>query len=287
MIKRALAARFFPLLVAVGLTSAPLTVWGEAVLEHTVGTEATPGGPPAPQQGGAGSGAEGAEAPDGDGDAEAEAKAEESQKPGPPPKRLKTISSHEAAGILGKQVIGAAGESVGLVVDVLIDSEGRPRAAVIDFGGFLGVGSRKIAVDWTLLQFRPGDHYAPILLDFTSETIHAAPEYRPTFTGPGVVVAPPEPPALPTGEPPPLPAGGPSAEDDTPAVAPDAAEPPAAPADLERPGASPSNDALPDLEMKPPDRANRSTVPMTDPDPDEDVPDAAPALPSPPPDARQ
>ena len=42
---------------------------------------------------------------------------------------------------------------MGRIVDVLVDRSGEVRAAIIDFGGFLGVGSRKIAVDWDALHF--------------------------------------------------------------------------------------------------------------------------------------
>ena len=55
----------------------------------------------------------------------------------------------DAQAILGKSVRSSAGEDMGRLVDVLVDRDGQPRAAIIDFGGFLGVGSRKIAVDWT------------------------------------------------------------------------------------------------------------------------------------------
>jgi hypothetical protein len=41
-------------------------------------------------------------------------------------------------------------EDMGRIVDVIVDRSGQVRAAVIDFGGFLGVGSRKIAVDWNM-----------------------------------------------------------------------------------------------------------------------------------------
>ncbi len=43
--------------------------------------------------------------------------------------------------ILGKDVVSATGEKMGPIVDVLFDGTGKPRAAVIDFGGFLGVGT--------------------------------------------------------------------------------------------------------------------------------------------------
>ena len=47
----------------------------------------------------------------------------------------------------------AANEDMGRVVDVIVKRNGEVRAAVIDFGGFLGVGSRTIAVDWSALRF--------------------------------------------------------------------------------------------------------------------------------------
>ena len=41
----------------------------------------------------------------------------------------------------------ANGEDLGMITDLIVDRAGRPRAVVIDFGGFLGAGSRKVAVD--------------------------------------------------------------------------------------------------------------------------------------------
>jgi len=117
--------------------------------------------------------------------------------PGTPPKNLLAIFPAEATSILGKQVQGAAGEDMGRIVDLLVDADGQPRAAVIDFGGFLGVGSRKIAVDWRLLQFRPTDRKAPVQLSVTRAEVQAAPEYK-EKSDPAQVVAPPAaPPAAP------------------------------------------------------------------------------------------
>ncbi len=66
-----------------------------------------------------------------------------------------------------------------LVVDVIVAADGHPSAAVIDFGGFLGVGSRKIAVDWRLLRFAPGRPDWQVLLTLGRAEIQAAPEYKP------------------------------------------------------------------------------------------------------------
>src|ERR1700726_3609233 len=71
------------------------------------------------------------------------------------PASVTVLNNHEVEGILGRQVLSAADEDMGRIVDVIVDRSGRVRAAIIDFGGFLGVGSRKIAVDWKALHFVP------------------------------------------------------------------------------------------------------------------------------------
>jgi hypothetical protein len=89
------------------------------------------------------------------------------------------LKSHEASGILGREVLSAADENMGRIVDVIVDRSGRVRAAIIDFGGFLGVGSRKIAVEWNALHFPPpGQANAKITLDLTRDQVKAAPEYQ-------------------------------------------------------------------------------------------------------------
>ena len=51
---------------------------------------------------------------------------------------------------------GRRGKVVAQVVNVLVDGSGRPLAAVLDYGGFMGVGRRRIAVAWRALSFAPG-----------------------------------------------------------------------------------------------------------------------------------
>jgi hypothetical protein len=68
---------------------------------------------------------------------------------------------------------------MGRIVDVIVDRAGTVRAAVIDFGGFLGVGSRKIVVDWNALHFgRIANKRDSITLELTKEQVMAAPEYK-------------------------------------------------------------------------------------------------------------
>jgi hypothetical protein len=94
------------------------------------------------------------------------------------PPAVTILPNHEVEGILGREVRSAADENMGRIVDVLVDRSGQVRAAIIDFGGFLGVGSRKIAVDWNALHFPPpGQAGARITLDLTRDQVKAAPEY--------------------------------------------------------------------------------------------------------------
>ena len=98
--------------------------------------------------------------------------------------------------ILGKEVLSAKGEDMGRIGDVLFDEKGEPRAAVIDFGGFLGVGTRKIAVSWSALRFDLGEKKNRVALDLDREQLKAAPEYKSAESDkPIPVVAQPQAPA--------------------------------------------------------------------------------------------
>ena len=89
------------------------------------------------------------------------------------------LGSKQAEGILGKEVRSSADENMGRIVDIIVDRSGQVRAAVIDFGGFLGVGSRKIAVDWSALHFgQVTNKKESITLELTLEQVKAAPEYK-------------------------------------------------------------------------------------------------------------
>ena len=93
------------------------------------------------------------------------------------PPSVTVLGSRQAQSVLGKEVRTTADESMGRIVDVVVDREGRVRAAVIDFGGFLGVGSRKIAVDWKALRF-DGSKPDLVTSELTRDRVEAAPEYK-------------------------------------------------------------------------------------------------------------
>lgn len=116
------------------------------------------------------------------------------------------VDDNKVESLLGKDVTSAKGEKLGQITDILVSHSGEIRAAVIDFGGFLGVGSRKIAVAWKTLKFSPN----AITLGMTRDELRVTPEYH---QGEPIVIvgaaAQSSPPATPQPQPQPQPTGSP------------------------------------------------------------------------------
>jgi len=85
----------------------------------------------------------------------------------PPASQVEHVPPEEALAILGSPVVGPDGKAIGRLVDVLVDASGVPEAGVIDVGGFMGVGARKIAVHWSVLHFAPANQKQPVTLDLS------------------------------------------------------------------------------------------------------------------------
>jgi hypothetical protein len=93
------------------------------------------------------------------------------------------------ASILGKKVQDAEGDDFGRIVDVLADNNGRVRLAVIEYGGFLGLGNRRVAVDWALLRFHTEDEDRPATLPVSEKQLRAIPVYK-APASPQALIAP-------------------------------------------------------------------------------------------------
>ncbi len=165
------------------------------------------------------------------------------------PAPVQQVPPEAAMAILGHKVDGPDGKEIARIIDVLVNDNGEPVAAVIDFGGFLGVGIRTVAVDWKTLKFTPADKAHPVVLEMSMDKIRAAPAYKeekvaPVVTpaaAPAAPVAPPAAPAAPVAPPAaPAPIQVPAAPSSP--AAPVA--PPAAPAPIQVP-AAPSSPAAP------------------------------------------
>ncbi|HZV21948.1 MAG TPA: PRC-barrel domain-containing protein [Hyphomicrobiales bacterium] len=88
------------------------------------------------------------------------------------------VDANRLGSILGEPVLSASGENIGRIVDVLADRNGQIKAAVIDFGGVLGVGTRKIAIDWSALHFGTKGPNSVVTVGLTRDELRVAPEVK-------------------------------------------------------------------------------------------------------------
>lgn len=90
------------------------------------------------------------------------------------------VDGQQLESILGRKVKSDNGDDMGRIVDILADKTGQVRAAIIDFGGFLGVGSRQIAVDWKAIRFSTEAAKSDsVIALLTRDQLRVAPVYKP------------------------------------------------------------------------------------------------------------
>jgi sporulation protein YlmC with PRC-barrel domain len=78
--------------------------------------------------------------------------------------------------VIGMKVEGIDGKKLGDIKDLVIDPmDGDIDYAVLDYGGFLGVGDKYFAVPWEALQF--SDDGKKVVLDVTKKDLKQAPGF--------------------------------------------------------------------------------------------------------------
>ncbi|WP_419896841.1 PRC-barrel domain-containing protein [Roseomonas sp. USHLN139] len=83
-----------------------------------------------------------------------------------------------ASRVIGSPVFNPAGEQIGAVVDMMLLEEGRVASLILGVGGFLGVGTKYVAVPMAEIRFLPGPHGTPRLEGaMTREALREAPAF--------------------------------------------------------------------------------------------------------------
>jgi sporulation protein YlmC with PRC-barrel domain len=86
-----------------------------------------------------------------------------------------TISSDN---VIGKTLYSADNQDVGDVAEVIMTDDGKIDAVIADVGGFLGIGAKSVALNFSDLDFRADDSgNVYIYTPFTEEQLQQAPEY--------------------------------------------------------------------------------------------------------------
>jgi len=81
--------------------------------------------------------------------------------------------------LIGSNIYGADEANIGSIGDVILTQDGQVDALIVDVGGFLGIGSREVAVGLDNIEFMVDDNnkwyvYTP----FTEEQLKNQPEYN-------------------------------------------------------------------------------------------------------------
>ncbi|MBS7541039.1 PRC-barrel domain-containing protein [Ancylobacter lacus] len=80
--------------------------------------------------------------------------------------------------LVGTNVVTATDESLGSISDLIVEKDGRVTAAVIDVGGFLGIGAKPVAVSFNALTVAPADNGQKVVVSASRDELNQAPEFK-------------------------------------------------------------------------------------------------------------
>jgi len=80
--------------------------------------------------------------------------------------------------LIGTEVVTSTDEKLGSISDVVLERDGSVIAAVIDVGGFLGIGAKPVAVSFDSLTATPTENGEKIVVALTKEELNTAPEFK-------------------------------------------------------------------------------------------------------------
>lgn len=86
-----------------------------------------------------------------------------------------------ASTLVGKEVYGADDQSIGEVSDLVLEKDGGTRVALIDVGGFLGIGEKTVAVPFDELHFTQAENGvdSKVTVAMSQDQLEQMPTYKP------------------------------------------------------------------------------------------------------------
>ncbi|TKT75314.1 PRC-barrel domain-containing protein [Aquamicrobium sp. LC103] len=97
--------------------------------------------------------------------------------------QVKRAQGHLASNIIGETVYNGTGEgaqNIGKVNDIVLSPEGEMQAVVIGVGGFLGVGTKNVALEYNLVEWSEIDGDEFLVVEATPEALKALPDFDKT-----------------------------------------------------------------------------------------------------------
>jgi hypothetical protein len=99
-----------------------------------------------------------------------------------------------AGSLIGTKVRNADNESIGKIGEIYLDKDAKVTTVVVSVGGFLGVGSKDVAIKWSDLTFGKDGKSVVLTTSLSKDDLKALPDYTKTErrkTAPETAAAPP------------------------------------------------------------------------------------------------
>lgn len=87
-------------------------------------------------------------------------------------------SGFRASELIGATVENARGENVGEINDIILGQDGNANAALIGVGGFLGLGEKNVAVQFSELNISEKNGDLAVSIAMSAEALEAMPAYK-------------------------------------------------------------------------------------------------------------
>ena len=88
---------------------------------------------------------------------------------------VQVANGYRASKVIGENVVNDANETVGKVDDIILSSDGKSAFAVLSVGGFLGVGTKLIAMPYDAIKVLNNKLTMP---GATKDALKALPEFK-------------------------------------------------------------------------------------------------------------
>ncbi len=89
---------------------------------------------------------------------------------------------HLASSLMGASVYNSTGsnaQTIGNVNDLVMDKDGKVVSVVVGVGGFLGIGSKNVAIDYSQVKWEQGKGNWWIIVPTTADQLKALPDFDP------------------------------------------------------------------------------------------------------------
>lgn len=73
-----------------------------------------------------------------------------------------TMKADQAEQLIGKHVVSSGGQDMGEVNNLIVDGKGQVKGAVVQWGGFLGIGDKERVVPWNQVRYDHANNRAVI-----------------------------------------------------------------------------------------------------------------------------